>query len=75
MATSPRALASRLHDNTLQLLGFALLRVELCEQLLALDRGQEVPARLGELRGSLEQATAELRQIMADLRAAEPAEG
>ena len=71
----PTALASRIHDGTLQLLGVALLRAELCEQLVELGRSEEVPARLAELRDALEQATDELRAIMAELRAAPPAEG
>ena len=61
-------LARRIHDKPLQLLGSALLQSEMCEQLLALGREDEVPATLRELRGSLEEAVKELRGVMADLR-------
>ncbi len=65
---SENPLARRIHDRPLQLLGSALLQSEMCEQLLALGREQEVPGTLRELRGSLEEAVKELRNIMSDLR-------
>ncbi len=68
MTLDSRALADRLHNGPLQLLGAALFKTEMCEQLLALNRGEELPARLVELRAALEQATEDLRAIMTDLR-------
>lgn len=67
------SLADRIHDDVLQLLGTAMLKAELCEQLGALDRWAEVPERLEELRDALERAVAELRAVMAELRV-DPAE-
>ena len=61
-------LATRIHDGVLQLLGSALLKAEMVEQLGYLGRTDEVPAQLTELRTALEQAVFELRGIMADLR-------
>jgi signal transduction histidine kinase len=61
-----------LHDQTLQLLGTALLKAELCEQLAELGRVDEVPPRLAELRGCIEGAVDELRLIMVQLREASP---
>ena len=63
-----RALADRIHDDVLQLLGTAMLKAELCEQLLALGRAAEVPDRLEELHAALGEACAELRGVMAELR-------
>jgi signal transduction histidine kinase len=68
MASAPHPLARRIHDRVLQLLGSALLKTEMCEQLDRLGRGDEIPAQLGELREALEQTVVELRGIMADLR-------
>jgi len=76
MATTPHPIARRIHDRVLQLLGSALLKTEMCEQLDRLGRGQEIPGQLGELRQALEEAVVELRGVMADLRelqAGEPA--
>ena len=61
-------LATRIHDGVLQMLGSALLKAELVEQLGYLGRTEEVPAQLSELRTSLEQAVFELRAIMTELR-------
>ena len=69
LATGDRAaLARRIHDSVLQLLGSALLRAELSEQLGALGRYDELPGTLAEMRGSLEEACLELRSIMATLQ-------
>ena len=68
MATVPHPIARRIHDRVLQLLGSALLKTEMCEQLDRLGRGQEIPGQLGELRQALEEAVVELRGVMADLR-------
>jgi signal transduction histidine kinase len=68
MPSAPHPLARRIHDRVLQLLGSALLKTEMCEQLDRLGRGDEIPAQLGELREALEQTVVELRGIMADLR-------
>jgi signal transduction histidine kinase len=59
-ATSP--LAERIHNTVLQMLGSALLKAEMAEQLGRLGRQDEVPAQLLELRASLEQTVAELRR-------------
>jgi signal transduction histidine kinase len=64
-------LATRIHDGVLQLLGSALLKAEMVEQLGYLGRTDEVPAQLTELRTALEQAVFELRGIMAELRQAD----
>jgi signal transduction histidine kinase len=66
--SAPHPLARRIHDRVLQLIGSALMKTELCEQLDRLGRGDEIPANLGELREVLEEAVVELRAIMADLR-------
>ena len=68
MAATRHPLARRIHDRVLQLLGSALMKTELCEQLERLGRGDEVPANLTELRETLEMTVVELRAIMADLR-------
>ena len=65
---TPHPLAERIHNRVLQLLGSAMLQSEMAEQLGRLGRHDEVPATLGELRSSLEQAVVELRGIMAELR-------
>ena len=68
MTGAPHPLARRIHDRVLQLLGSALLKTEMCEQLDRLGRADEIPAQLGELRAALDDAVVELRGIMADLR-------
>jgi signal transduction histidine kinase len=68
MAGAPHPLARRIHDRVLQLLGSALLKTEMCEQLDRLGRQGEIPGQLSELREALEAAVVELRGIMADLR-------
>jgi signal transduction histidine kinase len=65
-ATSP--LAERIHNTVLQMLGSALLKAEMAEQLGRLGRQDEVPGQLLELRAALEQTVVELRAIMAELR-------
>ena len=70
-ATHP--LAERIHNGVLQMLGSALLKAEMVEQLGRLGRTDEVPAYLDELRSALEQACLELRGIMVELRHAESA--
>lgn len=71
---APHPLARRIHDRVLQLLGTALLKTEMCEQLGRLGREDQMMDTLGELRATLEEAVVELRSIMADLRTL-PAEG
>ena len=71
---APHPLARRIHDRVLQLLGTALLKTEMCEQLGRLGREDEILDTLGELRATLEETVGELRSIMADLRTL-PAEG
>jgi signal transduction histidine kinase len=66
-------LATRIHDGVLQMLGSALLKAEMVEQLGYLGRTDEVPAQLSELRSALEQAVYELRSIMTELRNPETA--
>ena len=61
-------LATRIHDGVLQMLGSALLKAEMVEQLGYLGRTDEVPAQLSDLRSALEQAVFELRGIMTELR-------
>jgi hypothetical protein len=61
-------LARRIHDRVLGQLGTALLKTELCERLGELDRQDEIPPALAELRVALEVAIVELRAIMAELR-------
>ena len=62
MAHAPHPLARRIHDGVMQLLGTALLKTEMCEQL----------ARLGQKLGRLNPASPEaeaIRQQMAKLGA------
>ncbi len=61
-------LATRIHDRVLQLLGIALFKTEMCEQLGRLGRGGEIEGTLLELRETLEQTVDELRAIMSELR-------
>ena len=61
-------LAQRIHNRVLQLLGSALLKAEMCEQLERMGRTDKIPATLGELRAALEDTCLELRGIMAELR-------
>ena len=68
MSLQAASLADRIHDRTLQLLGTAMLKAEMCEQLGALGRSAEIPPHITELRAALDQACAELRLVMADLR-------
>ena len=70
-STVPVSLGERIHSGVLQLLGTALLKTEMIEQLSLMGRRDEVPAQLVELRAALEDACGELRRIMADLRADE----
>jgi signal transduction histidine kinase len=72
-AQEPHPLAVRIHDRVLQLLAFAMLKTEVCENFAQLGRGSEVIETLEELRSTLEQTADELRAIMADLRM-QPAE-
>jgi signal transduction histidine kinase len=65
---APHPLARRIHDRVLQLLGAALLKTEMCEQLGRLGREDEVRTTLEELRATLEETVGELRSIMSDLR-------
>ena len=65
---APHPLARRIHDRVLQLLGTALLKTEMCEQLVQLGREDEILDTLVELRATLEETVGELRAIMADLR-------
>jgi len=71
---APHPLARRIHDRVLQLLGSALLKTEMCEQLGRLGREGEILDTLVELRSTLEQTVDELRAIMADLRPTPTAE-
>jgi signal transduction histidine kinase len=71
---APHPLARRIHDRVLQLLGTALLKTEMCEQLGRLGREDEIMGTLVELRATLEETVGELRSIMADLRTL-PADG
>jgi signal transduction histidine kinase len=75
MDGSSSALAARIHNSVLQLLGSALLKAELAEALSRMGRGDEVPAHLNEMRTALEDAATELRSIMADLRAGDGVKG
>lgn len=63
-------LADRIHDDVLQLLGSAMLKAELCEQLGIIGRASDIPARLQELREVLDLACTSLRDVMVDLREA-----
>lgn len=65
---APHPLARRIHDRVLQLLGAALLKTEMCEQLGRLGREEEIADTVAELRATLEQTVDELRLIMLDLR-------
>ena len=65
---APHPLARRIHDRVLQLLGTALLKTEMCEQLGRLGREDEIIGTLVELRATLEETIGELRSIMSDLR-------
>jgi len=65
---APHPLARRIHDRVLQLLGTALLKTEMCEQLGRLGREDEIMDTLVELRATLEATVGELRSIMTDLR-------
>jgi signal transduction histidine kinase len=67
---APHPLARRIHDDVLQLLGTALMKSEMCEQLVELGRVDDLPMHLEDLRDALEQAVAELRGVMAELRQA-----
>ena len=69
--SEPHPIARRIHDNVLQLLGSALMKTEMCEQLQRLGRLDEVPMQLTELRDALDQTVVELRAIMAELRDSE----
>jgi hypothetical protein len=52
----------------MQLLGTALLKTEMCEQLGRLGRGDEIPPNLVELRSALEDTIVELRLLMVEVR-------
>jgi signal transduction histidine kinase len=67
-AETPHPLARRLHDGVLQLLGTALLKAEMCEQLQKLGRDEQIPVTLAELRSAVEATVVEVRSIMAELR-------
>ena len=68
MAYAPHPLARRIHDGLMQLLGTALIKNEMCEQLALRGRQDEVPASLAELRSALEDAVVELRLLMVEMR-------
>ncbi len=68
MDHTPHPLARRIHDGVMQLLGTALVKTEMCEQLARLDRPDEIPASLVELRSALEDTVAELRLLMVEVR-------
>jgi signal transduction histidine kinase len=68
MAHAPHPLARRIHDGVMQLLGTALMKTEMCEQLARLGRQDEIPANLVELRAALEDTVVELRSLMAEMR-------
>ena len=68
MPLAPHPLARRIHDGVMQLLGTALLKTEMCEQLARLGRPDEIPASLVELRSALEDTVVELRSLMVELR-------
>ncbi len=68
MPYAPPLLASRIHDGVMQLLGTALLKTELCEQLARFGRADEIPDSLTELRSALEDTLVELRSLMTDLQ-------
>jgi hypothetical protein len=52
----------------MQLLGTALVKTEMCEQLARLGRQDEIPANLVELRSALEDTVVELRLLMIEMR-------
>jgi signal transduction histidine kinase len=68
MAYPPHPLARRIHDGVMQLLGTALVKTEMCEQLARLGRQDEIPASLVELRSALEDTVVELRLLMVEVR-------
>ena len=68
MAYAPHPLARRIHDGVMQLLGTALVKTEMCEQLARLGRQDEIPANLIELRSALEDTVDELRLLMVEMR-------
>jgi signal transduction histidine kinase len=68
MVHAPHPLARRIHDGVMQLLGTALLKTEMCEQLARLGRQDEIPANLVELRSALEDTIVELRLLMVEVR-------
>jgi signal transduction histidine kinase len=68
MVHAPHPLARRIHDGVMQLLGTALLKTEMCEQLARLGRQDEIPANLTELRSALEDTIVELRLLMVEVR-------
>ena len=65
---APHPLARRIHDRVLQLVGTAMMKAEMAEQLARLGRHDELPATLVELRLVLDDTVVELRSIMADLK-------
>ena len=67
---APHPLARRIHDDVLQLLGTALMKSEMCEQLVQLGRADDLQPHLEQLRDALEQAVTELRGVMSELRQA-----
>jgi signal transduction histidine kinase len=68
MAYAPHPLAQRIHNGVMQLLGTALVKTEMCEQLARLGRQDEIPASLTELRSVLEDTIVELRLLMVEAR-------
>jgi hypothetical protein len=68
MAHAPHPLARRIHDGVMQLIGTALMKTEMCEQLARLGRQDEIPANLVELRSALEDTVVELRLLMVETR-------
>jgi signal transduction histidine kinase len=68
VATAPHPLARRIHDRVLQLVGTAMMKAEMAEQLGRLGRHDEVPGVLVELRTALDDTVVELRSIMAELK-------
>jgi signal transduction histidine kinase len=68
MVYAPHPLARRIHDGVMQLLGTALMKTEMCEQLARLGRQDEIPASLVELRAALEDTVVELRLLMVEMR-------
>jgi signal transduction histidine kinase len=68
MAHAPHPLARRIHDGVMQLLGTALMKTEMCEQLARLGRQDEIPDSLVELRSALDDTVVELRLLMVEMR-------